>query len=75
MSIESMKEIDDELKREKQTIRILEMIAQDMADDAKNFDGKEFNRRNVATYFGNHGAAIAVLAKIFKQHIIETKEQ
>ena len=43
-------------------IKILGMIAKDMADDAKNFDGEEFNGRNVATYFGNQGAAIAALA-------------
>ena len=45
-------------------IKTLEMIAQDMKDDAKNFDGKEFNGRNVAAYFGNQGAAIAALANI-----------
>lgn len=50
-------------------IKTLGMIAQDMSDDAKNFDGKEFNGRNVATYFGNHGAAIAALADIMKQII------
>ena len=50
-------------------IKTLGMIAQDMADDAKNFDGKEFNGRNVATYFGNQGAAIAALANIVKQII------
>ncbi len=43
---------------------ILKAIAQDVKDDARNFDGKEFNGKNVAEYFGNHGAAIAALANI-----------
>ena len=55
------------------TISILEMIAQDMADDAKNFDGKEFNGRNVAEYFGYQGAAIKALADILKKIIREGK--
>lgn len=40
------------------------MIANDMASDAAEFDGKPFNGRTVAEYFGNHGAAIAALADI-----------
>lgn len=48
------------------SIEILEMIVQDMADDAKNFDGKPFTGRTVAEYFGNQGAAIAALANIVK---------
>lgn len=50
-------------------ITILEMIAKDMKDDATNFDGKEFNGRNVAEYFGNHGAAITALANIMRTHL------
>jgi hypothetical protein len=49
------------------TIQILELIKQDMADDAKNFDGQPFNGKTVATYFGNQGAAIAALANILQQ--------
>ncbi len=45
-------------------IEILRMIAEDMKSDAKNFDGKPFNGKTVAEYFGNQGAAIAALAKI-----------
>lgn len=51
------------------TIEVLEMIAQDQANDAKEFDGKTFNGRTVAEYFGNQGAAIAALADIMKQLI------
>ncbi len=49
---------------------VLEMIAKDMKNDAKNFDGREFNGKIVAEYFGNHGAAVAALAEI----IIEIEE-
>lgn len=50
-----------------QKIKILKMIADDMKNDAKNFDGRPFNGKTVAEYFGNQGAAIAALA-----HIIES---
>lgn len=54
--------------KEKQ-MKILDMIAEDMKNDAKNFDGKPFNGRTIAEYFGNQGAAIAALAKILKEVI------
>lgn len=47
-------------------IKILEMIAKDMEDDAANFDGRPFNGKTVAEYFGNQGAAIAALANVVK---------
>jgi hypothetical protein len=52
-------------KKEKQ-IKILNMIAEDMKNDAAAFDGAPFTGKNVATYFGNQGAAIAALANIIK---------
>ena len=57
---------------EKKIVEVLEMIAQDMADDAKNFDGKPFTGRTVAEYFGNQGAAIAALANIVKS-LVESR--
>jgi len=57
---------------EKKIVEVLEMIAQDMADDAKNFDGKPFTGRTVAEYFGNQGAAIAALANIIKS-LVESR--
>ena len=54
-------------------IKVLEMITQDAKDDAANFDGRIFNGKTVAEYFGNHGAAIAALAKIIKL-LIEEKD-
>ena len=47
-------------------IEVLEMVAEDMKNDAKNFDGRPFNGKTVAEYFGHHGAAIATLANIMK---------
>lgn len=58
---------------EKKIIKALEMIAQDQADDAKNFEGKPFTGRTVAEYFGNQGAAIAALANIIKS-LVEAAE-
>lgn len=51
------------------------MIAQDMANDAKNFDGQPFTGRTVAEYFGNQGAAIAALANIVKDLVNEEAAQ
>ena len=56
-------------------IRVLETIAQDMADDAKNFDGRPFNGKTVAQYFGNQGAAIAALASIVKTLVEDSHER
>ena len=52
-------------------IKILKMIASDMEEDAKNFDGQPFNGKTVAEYFGNQGAAIAALARIVETALIE----
>ena len=55
--------------KDKDRIKVLEMIARDMRNDAKEFDGKPFNGKTVAEYFGHQGAAIAVLANIMKSII------
>jgi len=47
-------------------IKVLEMIAADMKNDAAKFDGCPFNGKTVAEYFGNQGAAIAALANIIQ---------
>lgn len=52
--------------------KVLEMIATDMKNDAKKFDGRPFNGKTVAEYLGNQGAAIAALANIVKS-IVETE--
>ena len=50
-------------------VEVLEMIAKDQENDAKEFDGKALTGKNVAEYFGNQGAAIATLANIVKAMI------
>jgi DNA mismatch repair protein MutH len=50
----------------KRIVEVLEMIATDMVNDAKDLDGKPFNGRTVAEALGNQGAAIATLARIIK---------
>ena len=47
-------------------IKMMNMVIKDCGGDAKNFDGKEFNGKTVATYFGNQGAAIAAVAGVVK---------
>ena len=42
-----------------------------MKNDAKNFDGRPFNGKTVAEYFGNQGAAIAALADMIKEGLIK----
>jgi len=51
-------------------IDVLKAIADDMKNDAKNFDGKPFDGRTVAEYFGNQGAAIAALANIIQSILV-----
>lgn len=51
----------------KNLIRVCECVALDMENDAKEFDGKPFDGKTVATYFGNQGAAIAALADVIKE--------
>jgi len=47
-------------------ISVLKMVEKNMRNDAEKFDGRPFNGKTVGEYFGNQGAAIAVLAKIIK---------
>lgn len=55
-------------------IEILEMIAADTKKDAADFDGRPFNGKTVAEYFGNQGAAIKTLADIMKSILEGGKE-
>ena len=42
-------------------VEVLEMIVQNMADDAKNFDDKPFTERTFAEYFGNRDTLMEVV--------------
>ena len=57
-----------------QTIKVLNMIADDMKSDAAYYEGKPFTGRNVAEYFGKQGAAIAALANIMRAALEGDKE-
>lgn len=52
-------------------MKVLDAVSKDMEDDARNFDGKPFNGKTVAEYFGNQGAAIAALVDIVKSLLVE----
>lgn len=52
-------------------IKTLGEIAADMKRDAEALDGKPFDGKTVATYFGYQGAAIAALANILKEVLEE----
>lgn len=55
-------------------IEICNQVALDVENDAKEFDGKPFNGKVVAEYFGSHGAAINALANVLK-HFLENTEK
>ena len=55
-------------------LKVLKMIAEDMENDARKFDGQPFNGKTVAEYFGNQGAAISALANIIRTLIEEEKD-
>ena len=57
------------MNKKEDILNVLQMIADDVKNDAREFDGKPFNGRTVAEYFGNHGAAIATIALILKEVI------
>lgn len=48
----------------KTNAEVVKQIAEDMKADAIAFEGRPFDGRTVAEYFGNQGAAIAALARI-----------
>ena len=53
-------------------LKVLEMIAADALKDATKFDGQPFTGKLCGAYMGNHGAAIASLAEIMRDHIKNT---
>ena len=53
-------------------IKICNQVAFDVENDAKEFDGRSFDGKTVAQYFGYHGAAIKALADVVKELIENT---
>lgn len=54
-------------------IRVLKMVEEDVEKDAAKFDGRPFNGKTVAEYFGNHGAAIDAVARVLRSMLEESK--
>jgi len=52
-------------------IKVMGMVVEDVKNDAAKFDGKSFNGRTMAEYMGNHGAAIAAIARTVKEILLE----
>lgn len=50
-------------------IEVLKMIVEDAKSDAMYYEGRPFNGREVATYFGKIGAMVATLSKVI-EHIV-----
>ena len=66
--IAEKKRKEESMKKEnkEKIIKAMEMVAEDVENDAREFDGKPFTGRTVAEYMGNHGAAIGAVAKAIK---------
>jgi len=54
-------------EKKNKIIEVMRMVANDMENDARDFDGQPFTGKTVGAYFGNHGAAIAAVAKSLMQ--------
>ena len=50
-------------EKKQRIIKIMKQVSEDVENDARDFDGKPFTGKTMATYMGNHGAAIAAVAK------------
>lgn len=50
--------------------KVCRLIADDMENDVKNFEGQPFTGKTVAEYFGNQSAAIAALANIVEKILL-----
>jgi hypothetical protein len=59
--------MNNELKEK--LVKICEMVSADVESDVNEFEGKPFDGRTVATYFGNQAAAIKALSDVLKRLI------
>ncbi len=58
-----------ESKNAEKYIKVCQEVSKDVENDIKQFEGKEFNGKNVATLFGYQAAAINALSNILIQVI------
>lgn len=52
--------------KKKKIIEVMQMVMDDVKNDATNFDGQPFTGKTMAEYMGNHGAAIKAVAEAVK---------
>ena len=50
-------------------LKVCEQVSADVENDVHEFEGKPFNGRTVATYFGYQAAAIKALSDVLKRLI------
>lgn len=50
------------IQKKEKIVKVMKMVIEDVRNDAAYFDGQPFNGKTVATYMGNHGAAIKAVA-------------
>lgn len=59
-------------EKKKEAIRILDMVAEDMENDVRYYEGKPFTGRNVSEFFGKIAAAVKAVATVMREMIDET---
>jgi len=64
----------DKEKRDK-IIKVMKSVAEDMGNDARNFDGQPFDGKTVAAYLGNLGAGVTAVANAVKTILEEAKDE
>ena len=54
--------------------KICEHVMFYVKNDAKEFDGRSFDGKTVAAYFGYHGASIGALAEVVASLVVKIDE-
>lgn len=62
-----------DVEKVKKLISICNEVGKDVENDAKEFDGKPFDGKIVAQYFGYHGAAIKALSDVLLEILQNTE--
>lgn len=51
-----------EKEKKEKIIDVMKMVAEDVENDVKDFDGKPFTGKTMGEYMGNYGAGIVAIA-------------
>ena len=62
-------------ERKEKIIKLMQMVMEDVKNDAADFDGKPFTGKTMGAYMGHHGAAITAIANAIKDMLIENENQ